>query len=73
MAGARLCLGGPTVNRGPEPVTTIVHGNLCERRISRAADGVGGSVAGSARVCEGIADCVARSSTVRLDGVNVTS
>ena len=78
--------GGPTVKRGrdgdaPEPelpakceaLTMTGQGNLCERRMSRAEDGVGGSVAGSERVCEGIADWVARSRTVRLEGVKVTS
>ena len=88
VPGRLLCPwldGGPTVKRErvepePEPVgdecdavTMTGQGNLCERRTNRAPAIVGGSVAGCERVCEGIAECVARSSTVRAEGVKLTS
>ena len=56
-----------------EAVTTTGQGNLCECRTRRAPAGVGGSVAGCESVCAGIALCVARSSTVRAEGVKETS
>ena len=56
-----------------EALTMTGQGNLCERRMMRDAAGVGGSVAGSASVCVGMGECVAWSSTVRAEGVNVTS
>lgn len=49
------------------------HGNFDERRTRRAPEGMGGSVAGWARVCDGMAEWVARSRTVRAEGVKVMS
>ena len=69
----RPLFGGPIVNRGPEPETMTGQGNLSERRMSFDDDGVGGSVAGCASVCAGIALWVARSRTVLADGENETS
>lgn len=61
------------MKRGPEPETVTCQGNLCERRTRREVAGVGGSVAGWERVCDGIAEWVARSMTVRAEGVKETS
>ncbi len=56
-----------------DALTMTGNGNLCERRMRRAPAEVGGSVTGCASVCEGIAECIARSRMVRAEGVKLTS
>jgi hypothetical protein len=69
-----LLAGEPKLEPGLELGPTMTgQGNLSERSTIRDDAGVGGSVAGCDKVCPGTGECVARSTTVRDEGENVTS